>query len=458
MPVVGRMYKVDMKMKLALRGSVLSFKKNPFHYAIEECVFYEEDGLVVINDGIIESVGTASAYLGKLDDDIEIHHYKDALICPGFIDCHVHYPQTEIIGAYGKQLIDWLNKYTFVTEQKFTDKEYALKTAELFVRELLAAGTTTASVFCTVAPQSVDAFFEVSNRYEMRNIAGKVLMDRNAPEGLRDTAQLGYDQSKKLIEQWHNNGRSLYSITPRFAPTSSPEQMELTGALWAEHPGTYLQSHISENLDEIKWVKELYPDSRDYLDVYDKYGQVGPRAIYGHGVHLSERELARMSESGTALAHCPTSNLFLGSGLFSAQNAFDLKRPVRTGLATDLGGGTSFSQLATMNEAYKIAQMRGQSLSSFHAFYMATRGAAVALYLDDKIGSIEAGYEADITVMDLKATPLIAHRLSCAENLHDILFALMTLALPQIIKATYVGGKRAVLREDIYNQYAYAID
>ncbi len=445
-------------MTLAIRGSVLTFKKNPFHHPIEECFYYESDGAVVVDGGKIISVGPAMSELAKLSDDVDVHHYKNGLISPGFIDCHVHYPQTEIIGAYGTQLIDWLNKYTFVTEQKFSDKEYGLTTSKLFIRELLAAGTTTASVFCTVAPESVDAFFEVSNKYGMRNIAGKVLMDRHAPQGLQDTPQTGYDQSKELIERWHGSGRSLYSITPRFAPTSSPEQMEMTGALWAEHEGTYLQSHISENVDEIKWVKELYPDCKDYLGVYEKYGQVGPRSIYGHGIHLSESELQRFSDSGAALAHCPTSNLFLGSGLFSAPNAFDRKRPVRTGLATDLGGGTSFSQLTTMNEAYKVAQMNGLSLSAFHTFFMATRGAAEALYLEDKIGSIEPGFEADLTVLDLKASPLIEHRLSHAEGLHDVLFALMILAQPQTVKATYVAGTRAVIREDTYHQHVFAVD
>lgn len=445
-------------MKLAIRGSVLTFVKNPFHFPVEESFVFEEDGVVVVEDGKVAFFGPAATGLSQLEEVDEVHHYRDSLIMPGFIDCHVHYPQTEIIGAYGTQLIEWLNKYTFVTEQKFADKNYAEQTAEIFIRELLAAGTTTASVFCTVAPESVDAFFKVSIKYRMRNIAGKVLMDRHAPDALLDTAQSGYDQSKELIEKWHGKDRSLYSITPRFAPTSTPEQMDMTGALWSEFEGTYLQSHISENLDEIKWVKELYPECSDYLAVYEKYGQVGPRAIYGHGIHLSEDELARLSESGTALAHCPTSNLFLGSGLFSAWGASDLKRPVRTGLATDLGGGTSFSQLTSMNEAYKIAQLNGESLSAFHAFYLATRGAAEALYLEDKIGSIAPGFEADLVVMDLKATPLVEHRLSHAENLHDLLFALMILAQPQTVKATYIAGERMALRGESYNQYTYACD
>jgi len=425
----------------AIRGSVLSFRSSPFEAPESEYLYYEEDGLVVMEDGKISKIGPATQLLSELERSVVVTHYKHSLIMPGFIDCHVHYPQTEIIGAYGKQLIDWLNKYTFVAEQKFGDKAHASLTAELFLKEALSVGTTTASVFCTVEPASVDAFFEQSVKFGMRNIAGKVLMDRNAPSALLDTAQTGYDQSKKLIEKWHGKDRCLYSVTPRFAPTSSPEQMEMTGALWQESPGTYLQSHISENLDEIEWVKSLFPDASGYLDVYEKFGQIGPRAIYGHGVHLCEAELQRLHESGTSLAHCPTSNFFLGSGLFSVEEAKREDRPVRVGLATDLGAGTSFSQLSTMGEAYKAAQLKGYSLSAFHAFYLATRGAAEALYLEDQVGSIEKGMEADLVVLDLKATRLMAHRLNYADTLHEILFVLMTLADPRTVKSTYIGGK-----------------
>ncbi len=428
-------------MLSAIRGSILSFRSSPFNTPMDEFLYYEDDGLVIMEDGKITKVGPASTLLADLDRSVIVTHYRDSLIMPGFIDCHVHYPQTEIIGAFGKQLIDWLNKYTFVAEQKFGDKSHAQITAALFLREALAAGTTTASVFCTVEPASVDAFFEESVKFGMRNIAGKVLMDRNAPEGLLDTAQTGYDQSKTLIEKWHDKDRCLYSITPRFAPTSSTLQMEMTGALWKEHPGTYLQSHISENLDEIEWVKSLFPDASGYLDVYEHFGQTGPRAIYGHGVHLAEDEMQRLHDSGTSLAHCPTSNFFLGSGLFSIAEAKREDRPVRVGLATDLGGGTSFSQLATMGEAYKMAQLTGYSLSAFHAFYLATRGAAEALYLEDQVGSVAPGMEADLIVMDLKATPLLAHRLKYTDSLHDILFVLMTLADPRTVQATYVAGK-----------------
>ncbi|MDF2366554.1 guanine deaminase [Sneathiella sp.] len=428
-------------MKKAIRGRCISYRDNPFTKPIDDCLRYEGDGLIVIEDGKITGFGPAHELLADLDEAVPVTRYEDALICPGFIDCHVHYPQTEIIGAFGRQLIDWLNNYTFIAEQKFADKEYASAAAEVFLKEILRAGTTTAAVFCTVHPGSVDAFFEQSERINMRNIAGKMLMDRHAPAALTDTAQSGYDETKRLIEKWHCNGRALYAVTPRFAPTSSEEQMEMTGAVWREHPGTYLQSHISENKQEIEWVQALFPDRKGYVDVYQHYGQLGPRAIYGHGVHFTEKDFHIFHETGTAIAHCPTSNLFLGSGLFSLEQAMQGSFPVRTGLATDLGGGTNFSQLVSMNEAYKIAQMGGFSLDAHKAFYLATRGAAAALYLEGIIGSIEPGYEADITVLDLKATPLIAHRIAYADSLEEQLFALMILGDDRVAKASYIAGE-----------------
>ncbi|WP_423186356.1 guanine deaminase [Alishewanella sp. d11] len=432
---------------IAIRGSTLTFNDNPFAKPIKSCFKYEEDTIIVLQNGLISKIGPAADMLKTLPSDISIQHYRNALILPGFIDCHVHYPQTEIIGAYGKQLIDWLNKYTFVAEQNFRDKSHATKAAKVFLRECLRVGTTTAATFCTVHPDSVDAFFEISEQLNMRNIAGKVLMDRNAPAMLMDTPQSGYDQTKALIARWHGKGRQLYCVSPRFAPTSSPAQMEMTGAVWQEHPGTFLQSHVSENKAEIEWVKQLYPERKGYLDVYHYYGQLGPRAILGHGVHLTEDEFQVLHDTGTAIAHCPTSNLFLGSGLFDLKQAMDPKRPVRVGLATDLGAGTSFSQLATMNEAYKVAQLNGYSLSPLHAFYSATRGAANALYLDDKIGSLEVGKEADIIVLDLNATPIIKYRMQYAKSLEDILFVLMTLGDDRTVKATYVAGERVYSRD-----------
>jgi guanine deaminase len=370
----------------------------------------------------------------------------------GFIDCHVHYPQTQIIGAYGEQLIDWLNKYTFIAEQQFADKDHAREVARVFLKECLRAGTTTATVYCTVFPQSVDAFFEESEALGTRMIAGKIMMDRNAPGALTDTPKKGYDETKALIGKWHGKGRQLYCVTPRFAPTSSPEQMEMTGAVWNEHPGTYLQSHVSENRGEVAWVKELYPERKGYLDTYDHFKQLGKRAIYGHGIWLTEEELQRCHDTGTAIAHCPTSNFFLGSGYFNLKNAKKAARPVMVGLATDLGAGTSFSILQTMNEAYKAAQLNGNPLSSGHAFYLATRGTAQSLYLDDTIGSIAPGMDADLVTLDLKSTPIIEYRMRYCKDLEEALFIQMTMGDDRAVLATYVAGRLAYSRPT--QQYA----
>jgi guanine deaminase len=318
----------------------------------------------------------------------------------------------------------------------------------VFLKECLRAGTTTSTVYCTVHPQSVDAFFEEAQALDMRMIAGKVLMDRNAPDALTDTLNQGYDESRALIGKWHGKGRLLYCVTPRFAATSSPGQMEMTGALWQEHKGTYLQSHVSENRGEVAWVKELYPDRKGYLDVYGHYQQLGPRAIYGHGIWLDEAELQRCHDTGTALAHCPTSNLFLGSGLFNLKNAKKPGRPVLVGLGTDLGGGTSFSMLQTLNETYKVAQLNGNKLSAGQAFYFATRGTAQALYLENQIGSIGVGLEADVIVLDLKSTPIIEYRMRYCDDLEEALFVQMTMGDDRAVLATYIAGKLAYSRPD----------
>ncbi len=316
----------------------------------------------------------------------------------------------------------------------------------MFLQECLRAGTTSAAVYCTVHPQSVDAFFEEAQKLGMRMIAGKVLMDRNAPDALTDTPQRGYDESRALIGKWHGKGRLLYGVTPRFAASSTREQLEMAGALWNEHPGTYLQSHVSENRAEVSWVKELYPERSGYLDVYDHYRLLGPRSIYGHGIWLSEQELHRCHESGTAIAHCPTSNQFLGSGLFNIANALNPARPVRVGLATDIGAGTSFSMLQTLNETYKVAQLNGHALSAGHAFYLATRGTAKALYLDKHIGSVAVGMEADVIVLDLKSTPLIDFRMRHCRDIHEVLFIQMTMGDDRAVLASYIAGQLAYQR------------
>jgi guanine deaminase len=426
----------------AIRGPALTFTGDAFADGVESTLRYERDAIIAMADGRITLFGPADAVRPQLPAGTHIKEYgRDALILPGFIDCHAHYPQTQIIGAHGEQLLDWLEKYTFVAEQQFADPAHARAVAGVFLDECLRNGTTTVASFCTVHAHSADAFFEAAHQRGMRTIAGKCLMDRNAPEPLRDTPQRGYDESKALIARWHGNGRASYAITPRFAPTSSPEQMELAGALWREHPGTYLQSHVSENRAEVEWAKKIFPDRADYLDVYDHYGQLGPRAIYGHGIWLTDSEWARMHETGTAIAHCPTSNLFLGSGLFDLRTATRPERPVRVGLATDIGAGTSLSMLTTMGAACQVAQLRGNSLSPALALYLATRGAARALYLEDRIGSIAVGMEADLVVLDLKSTPLIDFRMRHCESLEETLFVQMTMADARAIQSCLIAGR-----------------
>ena len=438
----------DAMRATALRGPVLSFSGDPFQLGLEATLRYDSDAIVAIADGRITQVGPARKIRPLLPRGTRVEEYgKDSLITAGFIDCHVHFPQTPIIGAYGAQLLDWLQKYTFVAEQRFEDRVHAREVARVFLAESLRNGVTTSAVHCTVHTQSVDALFQEAGKIDLRMIAGKVLMDRHAPKALLDTARTGYEQSCALIEKWHGKGRLSYAITPRFAVTSTPEQLAAAGELWREFPDCFLQSHIAENRREVAWVRELFPGRKDYLDVYDHYGLTGPRAIYGHGIWLSERELKRCHATGTAIAHCPTSNFFLGSGCLDLARTAKRERPVRVGLATDLGAGTSFSMLQTMNEAYKAAQSHGYALSAGHAFYLATRGAARALYLEDAIGSVAPGMEADLVVLDLKSTPLIEYRMKYAESLDEGLFVQMTLADDRAVRATYVGGKRVYARK-----------
>lgn len=429
-----------MNTKTAIRGAMLTFKNDPFFKDMKDCMVYESDAIVVMEGGKITQAGPANQILPTLGD-IPVKQYKDSLIVPGFIDCHVHYPQTEIIAAYGEQLIEWLNNYTFVAEQGFINKEHAQEVAEVFLREQMRNGVTSSTVYCTIFPQSVDAIFEAAEKYNMRIMAGKVCMDRNAPAALLDTPQRAYDESKALIQKWHGKGRAEYVITPRFIPTSTPEQMEMVSALAKENPDMLIQSHVSENVNEVAWVKELCPESKDYTDAYAKYGLMRRRAIYGHGIHLTDRELGVFNETGASVAHCPTSNFFLGSGCLNVKKLKTEKRPVHVGLATDLGAGTSFSILQTMNEAYKAAQMNGAPYTSLHSFYLASRGTAEALGIADKVGTIQPGMEADLAVINLKSTPIIEYRMRYAKNLEETLFIQMTLADDRAIAATYVAGK-----------------
>jgi guanine deaminase len=433
----------------ALRGTLIFCRDDPFLVDPARAVVHESDGLVVCRDGLIEQVGSYAMLRPHLAPEITVADYSGCLIAPGFIDTHIHYVQTGIIGAQGKQLLDWLETYTYVAEQAFADETVARETARIFCDELVRNGTTTALVFCSVHAGSVDALFEEAERRNLRLIAGKVLMDREAPTALTDTARSGYDQSKALIGKWHGRGRCLYAITPRFAVTSTPEQLELAGSLWREHPGVFVQSHIAENRAEIARVAELFPERRDYLDVYDHYGLTGRRAVLAHGVHFGESEFARCHENGTAISHCPTSNTFLGSGLFAMRDARDPRRPVHVGLGTDIGGGTSFSLLATMGEAYKVAQLRGRPIDAVEAFYLATLGGARALALDDRLGTLAPGREADMVVLDPTATPLLAFRSVRARSIEETLAVLSTMGDDRAVRATYVAGEIGHVRAPV---------
>lgn len=433
--------------ELALRGAIYSPSGDPFFDPPADCVIYEADGLIWIRDGRIRAVGDYNAIRKQLPDEVEIRHYPGSILLPGFIDAHIHYPQVEIIGSYGTQLLEWLNKYTFPTEAKFRDPAHAERIAEFFIAELQRNGTTAASVFCTSAPGSVDAIFAAAQADNMLLLAGVMMMDSHAPAAILDTAQSSYDDSKALIERWHNRGRSLYSVTPRFALTSSPQQLELAGALMREHADVRLQSHISENRAEVARAAELYPERANYTDIYDHYGLLDERAIYGHAIHLSEGELRRFHETGAKIAHCPTSNFFIGSGLFDIAKTRDAARPITVGLGTDVGGGTSFSMLQTMNEAYKMAQLRGISVTAAQSYYLATLGSAQALGIDDRVGRLQAGYAADIAVLDPRATPLLELRADVAESIDELLFALMICADDRAIAATYVAGDLAHERD-----------
>jgi guanine deaminase len=420
----------------AIRASFLHFIDDPDQAS--DGWEYIEDGLLILKLGQITALGKTDNWFNFLPDGIEFHDFSGRLIMPGFIDTHTHYPQTDIIASHGTQLLEWLEKYTFPTEAKFSDINVANSTAEFFCDELLRNGTTTSAVFATIHPESVDAIFRAAQKRDMRLISGKVMMDRNAPDFLCDTAQSSYDDSAKLIEKWHRNGRALYAVTPRFAPTSSDAQLRVAGRLLQEYDGLYLQSHVAENADEVAWVAELFPERRSYLDVYDHYGLVGKRSIYAHCIHLDQTDRERMASSGAAMAFCPTSNLFLGSGLFDLDSA--QQNSIRVGVATDVGGGTSFSILQTLNEAYKVSQMSGQTLTSMKAFYLATLGGAKALHLEHKLGNFEVGKEADFVVLDLHSTPLMKRRMAVSDSIQDTLFALMMLGDDRAVQATFVMG------------------
>lgn len=449
---------------IAIRGPLLHLIADPFYRPLSDCLRYLPDGLMIVESGIIADIGPY-AQLSDRYIHLPLTHYPNKLIVPGFIDTHVHFPQTEIIAAYGEQLLTWLDRYIFPTEQKFSNQPYALMVANHFLDELLRHGTTTALVFTTVYPQSTEAFFQAAQARNLRMIAGKVLMDRHAPEALLDTPDTAYRDSRQLIEKWHQQDRLLYAVTPRFAITSTPEQLRVAGQLLQDFPDVYLHTHLSENTDEIAWTNQLFPEAGSYLGVYEQAGLLGKRSVFAHGVHLSESERCRLSECECAIAHCPTSNLFLGSGLFPLHQAKNPERPIKVGLGTDVGGGTSFSLLRTGGEAYKVAQLQQQTLAPFQALFLATLGGAQALCLEDKIGSFLPGKEADFIVLDPQATPTLAFRnqpyvsvlnpgLTQADfenqrdmanerqmaDLRSLIFSLLILGDERAIHATHIAG------------------
>ena len=450
----------------AYRASILYFIEDPSSTkTISDAVRYFSDGLLVIKEGKISAVGDYQQLINKLSkENINLKidlSYQNKLIMPGFIDSHIHFPQTEMMGTHADQLLQWLEKYTFPTEKKYADQAYAQSMAEVFIDQLLSNGTTTASVFCSIHPQSVNALFQQAGQLDMRIIAGKVLMDRNAPDFLTDTAESGYQDSKTLIEKWHEKGRALYSITPRFAPTSTAKQLALAGKLKVSYPSVYMQTHLCENLNEIKWVKTLFPKAESYLDIYKQAGLTGPHSIFAHCIHFDETDFQNLYDNGAAIAFCPTSNLFLGSGLFKLREAKKTSRPVLVAIGTDVGAGTSFSMLETLNEAYKVVllQQLGKDniapLSALEGFYLATLGGAKALYLDDKVGSLAPSHEADFIVLNWSATTTQTLRMNNIDQqkqdeltqLEEKLFALMLLGDDRNIAATFINGRKVYQQE-----------
>lgn len=428
---------------LLLRGRILSFHRRPESLSDTAAYLYEEDGGILIENGLVSAVGAYSDVKAKAPADTETRDHRPHLILPGLIDTHLHFPQMQVIGSYAANLLEWLNTYTFIEEQRFASADHAARIATHFFDEMVRHGTTTAVAYCSVHKTSADAFFAESLKRNMRMVAGKVMMDRNAPDALRDTAQAGYDDTKQVIADWHGKGRNHVAITPRFAITSTPEQMEAAGALVKEFPDLHVQTHLSENLDEIRFTCELYPQAKDYTDVYAQYGLLGPNTLFGHAIHLSEREMDAMSEAGGIAVHCPTSNLFLGSGLFPLRKMTNRAKPVRTAVATDIGGGSSYSMLRTMDEAYKIQQLQAERLNPLESFWWMTRGNAEALSLENHIGSIAPGMDADLVVMDMRATPAMALKAEVVSTLAEELFLLQTMGDDRAIAETYVAGKAA---------------
>ncbi|MDF7658203.1 guanine deaminase [Erwiniaceae bacterium L1_54_6] len=405
---------------------------------------YLEDGVLTVRDGKVvslESWETAQTHINPAS----LVDLRGKLIVPGFIDTHIHYPQTEMIGAFGEQLLEWLNQYTFPVESQYHCPDHAAQMSAFFLHQLLANGTTTALVFGTVHPQSVDALFSAAEQLNMRLIAGKVMMDRNAPAYLTETPQASYQQTRELIQRWHNRGRLSYALTPRFAPTSSPQLLEKVSQLRAEFPDTWLHTHLSENPQEIAWVKELFPEHDGYLDVYHQHQLTGKRSVFAHCLHLEDHEWQCLHDTDSSIAFCPTSNLFLGSGLFNIKRCW--QQGVRMGIGTDVGAGTTFNLLQTLGEAYKVGQLQRYKLSACEAFYHATLGGAHALDLDHAIGNFNPGKEADFVVLDPAVSALQQLRYANSKDIWEKLFVLMTLGDDRNIAQTWVNGQPVWQRE-----------
>ena len=430
-----------------------NFFRGSIYHCIEENgslkPIYFDDGLMVVDNksGKIIDVGNFSDLRSSWDISNNLIHFRDRLIMPGFVDTHVHYPQYKVIASYGTSLLEWLNKYTFVEEQRFSDVAYADQIANLFLDELIKNGTTSVMTFCTSFKQSAEAFFNAAENRNLRMVAGKVMMDRHAPDELCDNPDNSYSDSKELIEKWHNKGRLRYAVTPRFAPTSSSSQLKQAARLLNEYPsddqtkGVLLQTHLNENDEEIAWVNDLFPDSNSYFGVYEDHGITGNRSVFGHCIHNTEEEYQRMAKTGSKVSLCPTSNLFLGSGLFELEKLESYG--IDVSLASDVGGGDSFSMFKVMNEAYKICRLNDFNLDPIKAFYLTTLGAAKVLDMNDSIGNFEVNKEADFIVIDLNATEIISQKNKIAMGVNDILFNLMTLGDDRLIDEVFILGQRA---------------
>ncbi|MDX1515280.1 MAG: guanine deaminase [Woeseiaceae bacterium] len=425
-------------MRRAYRASVFHCLADPGETARADAQQYFEDAVLVVDAGRIDALAPAGNLLPALGDT-EIVDLRGKLLVPGFIDCHVHFPQLDIIAAYGEQLLDWLTQYAYPAEARYADAGYAAEAAGFFLDQLLAHGTTTAAVFGTVHEASAEALFAAAHQRDMRLIAGKVLMDVNCPPELRDGDDSGIDASRRLIEKWHGRDRLGYAITPRFALTSSEKQLAAAGALAAECGDTWIHTHLAENRQEIAAVRDAFPSSRSYLDVYARAGLLRERAVFAHCLHLDDTDRRQLAAAGGAVAFCPTSNLFLGSGLFDLRAM--RAAAVRVGLGSDVGGGTSLSMLRTMSEAYKVLQLQSQNLPASRALYLATLGAAEALCLEDRIGSFEPGKEADFVAIDTLATPVSERRMRSAADFADSLFAVVMLGDERHVAGTFVRGE-----------------